>query len=63
MIMFQGAYHLYNMSVNLKAIPRSFPFRKGRIFTNFTTDNGDIWAVAYVDMELKEANSNKFKAQ
>ncbi|XP_049865530.1 uncharacterized protein LOC126366464 [Pectinophora gossypiella] len=62
-----GKYHLYNMTVPSQAIPRGFPFRKGRIFANlsFTFPKGKIpytgarLAWLQIDMEVRQADVKK----
>ncbi|KAL0831011.1 hypothetical protein ABMA28_001897 [Loxostege sticticalis] len=49
-----GEYHLYNMSINPEAIPRNFPFIKGRIYCNVTYKKTDLVVSGYIDMEVKE---------
>ncbi|KAL0831006.1 hypothetical protein ABMA28_001892 [Loxostege sticticalis] len=50
-----GAYNLYNMSIDIRVIPRSFPFTKGRIYANVSYKHIFIGA-GYIDMEVKEVN-------
>ncbi|KAL0880598.1 hypothetical protein ABMA27_001828 [Loxostege sticticalis] len=55
-----GAYNLYNMSIDIGVIPRSFPFTKGRIYANLTYKHIFIGA-GYIDMEVKEVNLKRRK--
>jgi hypothetical protein len=52
---FQGQYNVYNISSNIRYLPPSLPFKKGRVFANVTLpETKDMWAILYIDVELKE---------
>jgi hypothetical protein len=52
---FQGEYNVYNISSNLRYLPATLPFRKGRVYANMTiAETGESWAVLYIDVEVKE---------
>ncbi|KAL0880600.1 hypothetical protein ABMA27_001830 [Loxostege sticticalis] len=55
-----GIYNLYNMSIDIGVIPRSFPFTKGRIYANVSYKHNLIGA-GYIDMEVKEVNIKRQK--
>ncbi|KAJ8712076.1 hypothetical protein PYW07_004918 [Mythimna separata] len=48
-----GPYNLLNMTINPSAIPKGFPFTKGRIYANFTHPKTKTRvADGYIDMRL-----------
>ncbi|KAL0831008.1 hypothetical protein ABMA28_001894 [Loxostege sticticalis] len=55
-----GKINLYNMSIDIRVIPRSFPFTKGRIYANVSYKHNVI-AGGYIDMEIKEINIKRRK--
>ncbi|KAL0829738.1 hypothetical protein ABMA28_003232 [Loxostege sticticalis] len=57
-----GEYHFYNMTVAGTAVPKGFPFTKGRLYANATYKNIFI-ASGYLDIEIKEQRTITFVNQ